>query len=751
METEIDRADAYALLTDGRCVHVRSVTPDDWQAVYDFAATLGQQSLYRRFYTVPSHPGETLADVLCSPRVEQNPPTQGALIALLDGTPVGVAEWYRTRGQDEAEIAFEVSDVLHGHGVATLLVEHLMLAARRAGIRRLTAVTVGENQPMADVFVGLHVPVGRSWDHGECTWSIPLDHVALDGEPALEAMARRESVADEASLRHLFAPTAIAVCGAQDDPTAAMVLRNLEGFDGTVTRGGACGELLTADVGADLAVVTSPPEDAVAAARRCAGIGVKALIATAVGFPPALGRELLRVCHESGMRIVGPGSLGVASLHGAHRFSALLSGFVPEPGDAGAAVQSGGVGLAMLSHLRRLGIGVSTFAAVGEKYDVSANDVLMRWERDERTRFGLLHVESFGNPRKFARTARRVSRRIPLLAVDPEQAPSQARTALYAQAGIIALPSLGALVNAAALAEHQPLPSGPRVAVVGTTHGMVTLSVQACVKAGLDVAESVNLTPAADGTALEDAVVRIAAKGTAAAVLVAVAPTVPHELDPLIAASAVRSVSAETVVLAVRTDQPESVTVLGSDVRMPSYDDAAAAAQALAALARAHEVMVRPAYEATAPEGADPGAAESLIEDWLRDAPLGRELDPAECARLLGAVGVPVGTAGARPSIVTVWQDPVFGPLLSADARDGREAMTVLVPFDAADSAAVAAYVHVGEDLLSRLSALLEACPELAALRLELGGGSVVPTSGAVAPAPNESPYLRRLRRAPVE
>ncbi|HET9172710.1 MAG TPA: GNAT family N-acetyltransferase [Actinospica sp.] len=749
MSTTTDRADAYALLTDGRCVHVRSVTPEDWQAVYDFAATLGRESLYRRFFSVPSHPGETLADVLCSPRVEQSPPTQGALIALLDGEAVGLAEWYRTGGRDEAEIAFEVSDALHGHGVATLLAEHLMLAAHRAGIRRLTAITLGENRPMIGVFLALGVPVGRDWQGSECLWTIPIDHAAFEGEAALDAAARRESVADEASLSALFAPGSIAVLGEGGDPRTEAVLRNLAGFDGPVFRDGSLGELLAEDARPDLAVVTSPPQWAVPAARRCARARARALIVTATGFTPELGRELLDVCHESGMRLVGPGSLGVASPGGDRGFSALLAEEAPEAGNAGVAVQSGGVGLALLRHLRRLGIGVSTFAAVGEKYDVSANDLLMHWEHDGRTRFGLLHVESFGNPRKFARTARRLSRRIPLLAVDPEQAPSEARTALYAQAGIVALPSLGALVDAAALAEHQPLPDGSRVAVLGTTHGMVTLAAQACLRAGLEVAATVNLTPAAGPEALTEAVAATA--GRADALLIALAPTVPHALDPLAAAAAAGQ---DTAVLAVRADQPESVRILCSDgdsaVRLPCYDDSAAAAGALAALVRAAEVLRRPVPEPAVLEQLDLGAARTLIEGWLAEDPLGRDLAPEECARLLAAVGVPATEPAAGPAAtVTAWQDPVFGPLLSAN--HGREARTVLIPFDAREAAALAADQGLEKFALLRLSVLLEACPELAALRVDFHDGTAAAVSGALAPAPTENPYLRRLRRAPVE
>lgn len=753
----IDRADAYALLTDGRCVHVRSVTPEDWQAVYDFAATLGQESLYHRFFSVPAHPGERLADALCSPLSDQYPPSQGALIALLDGTAVGLAEWYRTRRDDEAEIAFEVSDALQGHGVATLLAEHLMLAAQRVGVRRLTAVTQGENQRMLGVFLALGIPVERDWEYGECTLTISLDPAVTGGAALLDAEARREAVADEASLRALFAPDEIAVFGAAGEATTEAVLRNLAGFAGPVHVGGVRGEALPRDARPGLVVITAPPDDVVAAARRCAESKVKAVVVTAVGVPPEQGRGLLRVCHEAGMRLVGPGSLGVAAPGGANGFSALLSNLPPAPGDAGVAVQSGGVGLALLGHLGRLGVGVSTFAAVGEKYDVSANDVLVHWERDPATRFGLLHVESFGNPRKFARTARRLSRRIPLLAVDPEQSPSQARTALYEQAGIIALPSLGALVDAAALTAHQPVPRGRRVAVVGTTHGMVSLTVQACTAAGLEVTEAVNLTPAADEPTLAAAISRVLgtadSPAPADAVVIAVAPTVPHALDPLVAAETAR---ADAVVLAVVVDQAESVTVLRSarsaGRALPSYADAADAARALSALVRAAEVTRRPPGDEEPEPDFDTLAARKLVEDWLRADPAGRELTEPECADLLEAIGLPVGAAAdARATVLTAWQDPVFGPLLSGSG-EGEAARTLLVPFGAREAAEL---VGSPVDAAVRLSALFAACPELATLRVTIGfdqdGAWTAAATGAFGPARLENPYLRRLRRAPVE
>lgn len=773
--TTIDRADAYALLTDGRAVRLRSATPDDWQAVHDFVAALGPDSIYRRFFGSPRDPGEILANLVCAPQPEHGPPTHGGLLAVLDGEVVGLADWYRSGKEksDEAEIAFAVADELQGKGVATLLAEHLMIAAERAHIRRLHAITQGDNRDMLGVFIALGVPVDRSWSDGVCTLTIDLELDSAARTTLMEVAAKREALADEASLRSLLAPGSIAVIGDVAHPATRRLMDELSVFSGPVYFGGVEGADLPDDARPELAVVTSPPDRAVAAARRCAGLGVRALIVTATGFDREQGLALLKACRDNGIRLVGPGSLGVAAPHGAEGFSALLSATAPDPGPAGVAVQSGGVGLALLSHLDRLGIGVSTFAAVGEKYDVSANDLLLHWEQDSDTKLGLLHVESFGNPRKFAHTARRLSRLIPLLAVDPEQSPSQARTALYAQAGIIAVPSLGALVDAAALAAHQPLPGGRRLAVIGNTHGMVSLAVQACLHAGFDVTHAIDATPSADATKLVAYIGQIFESSEEEAdsdsdlpesLLLALAPATPElrSLDAVMDA-----VPSGIPVLAVLAEQPESVAVRRCGARhehmLPCYNDAAAAAGALTAVrraARVKQLSARIEY----PPGIDLAALRGVVEASLKDDGVGRELLPAENDELLTALGIAPGGPrlgpGAGEASVTAWQDKIFGPVLFGLSDAWRQPVTMLAPVDTGTAESVAARV-AGEpapalaDLFRRVAALVDACPEVSSFRLDVEFDESGVRRGdcftRLAPAESQNPYLRRLRRAPVE
>jgi acyl-CoA synthetase (NDP forming)/GNAT superfamily N-acetyltransferase len=742
--------------------------PDDWQTVHDFAETLGRESVYRMFFGVPREPGKIIADAVCAPAPPGAPAPQGALLALVGERMVGLAEWHRTGCPGEAEIAFAVSDELHGRGVATLLAEHLLDAAHGVGLRRLIAVTQSDNRAMLDVFTGLGVPTKYTWDEGAWELSIGLDFAAGDREALREAEARRERVADDASLRRVLAPRGVAVIGDPADGATRAVAANLAAFPGRLVTAGPDGGDLAKDVPLDLAVITSAPPAAVEAARACAQRGVRALIVTATGFGAAAGRELLAVCRSAGMRLIGPGSLGLAQP--AAGLNATLSDRPITRGAAGVAVQSGGVGLALLSHLDRLGIGVGAFAGVGDKYDVSANDLLITWEQNPDVRFGLLHVASFGNPRKFARTARRVSRRVPLLAVDPEQSPGQARTALYAQAGITTVPSLGALVAAAALVAHQPPPRGPRVAVLGNTRGMVALAAAACTAAGLEVTGAVNLAPDADSGRLYRALASTAAGDSCDALLVALAPTGPQAPADGLGHDAVPG---RIPLLAVLVDQPETVT-LQQDVSghpIPCYNDAAVAADALAASVAAARRRTGPADAPAEPDGIDRRTAEAVVEGCLSAAPSGSTLPPSDRTALLAAYGVtavqtlPAAGQFIAAADVTAWQDPLFGPLLTcARGVDTGHGTVILAPAGTRDTTRTAAEVLgapgpaavVLADVLARVAALVDDFPQVTAVRLTVWMAEdhvlrVQADEVAVAPAERMDPYLRRLRRAPVE
>lgn len=414
---------AHALLADGRTVEIRPARPEDRTGVEGLYERMSPENLRLRFFGSGRGLGRQAARRVCGP------PRPGclALLALHEGRVAGIAEY---EGDDDgtAEVALAVADEFHHRGVGTLLLEHLVHAARAAGVTAFTAGALADNHAVRKVFADLGLRTTRHHDDGEVRWTIRLD----PDEHYLTAVDERARTADTASLRPLLRPRSLVVVGAgrSEGSVGPAVLRNLR-------RTGFTGRLLAVNPGArsvegvpahpsvtalpqapELAVLTVPAHAVAETAEQCGKTGVRALVVLSSGLDAEQGAALLAACRRHGMRLVGPDCLGVANTEDGIRLEATFAAAPPEAGTAGVAVQSGGVGIALRSGLTRLGIGVSTFVSLGDKYDVSGNDMLRWWEGDGRTGLALLHLESFGNPRAFSRTARRVARRMPLLTVD---------------------------------------------------------------------------------------------------------------------------------------------------------------------------------------------------------------------------------------------------------------------------------------------------------------------------------------------
>jgi acyl-CoA synthetase (NDP forming)/RimJ/RimL family protein N-acetyltransferase len=511
--TMADKAEAtYALLSDGSTVEIRQARPEDAEAVREMHAELSPDNAYFRFFNLSPRAPDREAQRLCRPPASDHV----ALLALLSGQLVGVASWEATGKPGRAEIAFAVSDAMHGRGIATLLLEHLVSLGRQRNLAAFEAETLPDNYAMQQVFRDAGLPVERHFADGVIELTFPLP--AVDDErfdSYLDAVTRRASRAEVASLTHLFQPTSIAVVGAgrHRGTVGREVLHNIVagGFAGQIyavnTHGGSMEGIsalkspleLPDDV--DVAVIAVPPAQVPEAAALCGRRGVRNLIVITAGLG-SRGADLLAISRRYGMRLVGPNCFGVAVP--GQRLNATFAARTPPAGMAGLVVQSGGVGIALLEHLTRLGIGVTSFASVGDKYDISSNDLLTWWEQDGQTRLAIMYLESFGNPRGFARTARRVGQKMPVLTVIGGRSaagqraaashtaatatPLVTQEALFEQAGIIATKSLGELVDAAALLSCQPLPAGPRVAIVSNAGGAGVLAADACGDVGLSVA-----------------------------------------------------------------------------------------------------------------------------------------------------------------------------------------------------------------------------------------------------------------------
>jgi acyl-CoA synthetase (NDP forming)/GNAT superfamily N-acetyltransferase len=676
----------YALLADGTTVEIREACADDLGAVQAMHEAMAPDNIYLRFFSYSKRSAEIEARRICREPV----PGSAALLALHDGDLVGVASYAGLNGDPgQAEVAFAVADHMHHKGIATLLLEHLVSLARSRQITTFTAETLSDNMAMLKVFTDAGLPVERRFSGGvyELTFPLPAaqDGTALD--TYLSAVAERESSADVASLRHLLAPESVVVIGAsrRREAIGRVILENIRagGFAGRLYTvnprarqidGDRClASVLDLPEPADLAVIAVPAPAVLGVAEQCGQRGVRSLVVITSGLDAAACADLLALCRRHGMRLVGPDCFGVA-VPGIG-LDATFAATRPAPGVAGLLSQSGGVGVALAEELSQLGIGISSFVSVGDKLDVSGNDMLMWWEHDDVTRLAVLYLESFGNPRKFARTARRVGAKMPVLTVhagrsaagqqaaaSPTAAvatPLVSREALFEQAGVIAARSFGELTETAALLATQPVPAGPTVAVVSNAGGAGVLAADACTDLGLAVHQPHGLTrrrlrallPGGTVTGPVDTTAAVsagdfrrclellAADDGVDAMIALVLPT--GATGDLIQAIEDADVRVPLAVVAI--GQPESVRLIrrsADDTRIPVYGYPEAAAAALARAAGYGAWRAEPRGQVPSFPDARPADARTLVTGFLHREPGGGWLPAGLTADLLCCYGI---------------------------------------------------------------------------------------------------------------
>ena len=516
--------DSDVVLSDGRTVRVRPITPADGPALVAFHSQLSDDAVYNRYFS--AHPVLSPAEVVHLTTVDHA--DRVALVAELGAEILAVARYERLPAPAaDAEVAFLVSDRHQGRGIGTVLLEHLASAARERGITRFVAETLAANGRMLDVFRTAGFDERTHMDGGVVRVELTIE----PGDRAVAAMEQREHRAEALSVARLLTPTSVAVIGASRKATTIghQVLRNLlaGGFAGPVypvnpgadhvASVKAYPTVLDVPGAVDLAVIAVPSAAVAGVIRQCAEKGVSGLVVLSAGFGEvgaegaAAQRELRQLARHNGMRLVGPNCIGVVNT--AVGLNATFSPYAPLPGRIAMQSQSGALGIGILERSTRIGMGVSSFVSVGNKADVSGNDLLQYWEDDPGTDVILLYLESFGNPRKFARIARRVSRRKPIVAVKSGRSaagvraasshtaamatPDVAVDALFRQAGVIRVDTLDELFDMAVLLSSQPLPAGRRVAIVGNSGGPGILATDACDGAGLEVPELSAATQAA--------------------------------------------------------------------------------------------------------------------------------------------------------------------------------------------------------------------------------------------------------------
>lgn len=682
------RAGWDVLASDGSVVRIRPIREDDEAALGAMNRRVSDRSIYLRFFGI----SRMLADEHTHHLVTDQD-GHVALVAEYGDSLVGVASYEPLR-TGEAEMAFLLEDSVHGRGIGTLLLEQLAAVARENGIQRLRADTLAENAGMLRVFADSGFEQVRRLDSGVV--ELVLDTAYRPS--TLERMADRERAAEDRSLHRLFSPRAVAVIGAGRTPGGIghEVVRNIVkgAFTGPVYAVNPHADRVAdlpsyptvVDVPGvvDLAVIAVPAEQVRQVLTECGAKGVGGAVVLTAGFSElgTAGRDaqrgILEIARRHSIRLIGPNCLGLVNTDPAISLNATFAEVVPTPGALAIAAQSGAVGIAVLDQAARTGLGISAFVSLGNKVDVSGNDLLLHWWGDARTAVIGLYLESFGNPRKFGGLARLVGRTKPILVVKGGRSaggrragvshtaaaatPETAVDALFAQSGVLRMDTVEELVETARVLAVRPLPRGRRLAVVGNAGGAGVLAADAAGRLGLDLPElsagvqrelaavgavgsgnPVDLGAAASPKSLAQALKVIVASGEVDAVLVCYAATRAGRVDDIYESIATSAAQAELPIVVNcvgSTDAAPEVTVADGR-RLPVFPFPESAVRALAHAVRYAEWRSRPQGVVPELSKVDAVGARVVVRRFLEHTPDGGWLEPLHAGQLLQCAGVP--------------------------------------------------------------------------------------------------------------
>jgi acyl-CoA synthetase (NDP forming)/GNAT superfamily N-acetyltransferase len=776
-----------ALLMDGRIVHVRPVREEDKEALTSLYARTSPRTRYLRFFS---------AGISIDREVERLMPGDDhvALIAEYDGLVVGVASYEILNG-DQAELALLVDEDWQGDGIGSLLIEHLSASARRAGISELIGDVLATNVNMLRTSASL--APGIAHDHGEDPEVVRIRIPTQPDEQALAAAGARDRTAEHNSLRPLLAPASLAIIGVSSSRTGVgfQILQNVltSGFTGRtyavnprtkIIDGLDCyPSVSTIPERVDLAIIAVSAARVEQVVEECGAAGVRAAVVLSAGFGEtgpsgeAAEARLLATARRHDIRLVGPNCIGLINTDPSVRLNATFAAESPMPGHLAVASQSGAVGIAILDSAERSGVGISTFVSLGNKIDVSTNDLLAYWYDDVSTQAVALYVESFGNPRRFAWLARALSTRKPILAVKSGRSAGGRRAAIsdtpaaavpdvavdtvLRQAGVLRMETLGELLDAARLLTEQPLPAGDRVAIVGNAGGLSVLAADATEAAGLKVVElsaalrqefadlaphladlsnPIDLGTDASPETISRAIRVLGSSGEADALVITLVATRTNDLAGALAAlSDAADDLPHLPIVAVLVGASSPLPVGRRNV--PVYELPEDAVRALGHACRYARWRRKPTGSRPNLPGIDRQAAQKIISAALLE---GAGWQPVAVAHaLMSCYGIPLEEtrlATGVELVVGVAHDALFGSLIMvglggvhADLLDDRSFRSV--PLTDQDAAAMWRELHAAplltgyrglpatdtaalEDMLLRVAQLAEDFPEISKLDL---------------------------------
>jgi acyl-CoA synthetase (NDP forming)/RimJ/RimL family protein N-acetyltransferase len=707
------------VLTDGATASVRPIRPTDGPLITAFHARQSPQSIYYRYFS----PRPRLSDRDLEHLTHVDYVDRFALVAVRAGELIGVARYDRWRHRSEAEVAFFVDDANHGRGLATVLLEHLAARAREIGLSGFTASVLAENRKMIGVFTQAGFETATKFADGVIEVRLGLQPTP-EAEAAIEGRAR--AAAAEA-VRRLLSPRSVAVIGASRDPGTighdVVKLLQRAGFAGPVWPVNpnahhvasirAVGSILDIAEEVDLAIVAVPAEAVAAVVEECGRKQVYGVVILSAGFAEtgpdgaALEAEVLRVARSWGVRVVGPNCLGIINTDPSVGLHATFAQEVPRRGQVSLLSESGMVGAAIIGQARELGVGISSFVALGNRADVSGNDLLQYWEGDVSTAVVCMYIESFGNPRHFSRLARRLTRAKPVVAVKAGRLPTSAATvgshgtedALLRQTGVIRVPTLPAMLETARLLISQPLPAGRRVAVLGNAGGSLAIAADAALDAGLVLAELTPTSQAALGALASHevgplAVIDVGLPATAHDLELATAALVSDPgVDgvlvlhaPYLHDTAVEVRDAIDAGRKVRPEVPVVACFYGphppdADGSVPVYDAVDVAARALGRVAAYAEWLSLPEGEPMALDEPVVVAARALVQDHLgADATHVGESATMALLDCVGLATLPTEVVSTRDDALAAAASMGYPVVLKAAGRE-RTAKTAAAGF----------------------------------------------------------------------
>ena len=664
--------EADVVLRDGSTRHIRPIASQDAEALQQFHMGQSERSTYLRFFA----PMGRLSDDMLARFTQVDHRDQVALV-LLDGDRIiAVGRFERLSGGD-AEVAFNVADSAQGMGLGSVLLEHLAAAGRELGVRRFVADVLPQNSKMLRVFAEAGYDVKSQISDGV----IEVSFTITSTDKSLEVLAEREQRTEALSMTALMRPASVVlVCAGQEGEAFGRILLSAltqEGAPQVQVVGlsgvpGALKSLREVAPGPGLALIAAPAQQVLDMVEPLADLGVRGVVVYTGEFAvdPEPGRitqrTLVRRVRRHGLRLLGPRSYGLIAHSedgGGTRLEASMYPNPPRAGQVGLFSQSGASGRAVLSAAAARDVAISSFVSAGHRADVSGNDVMQHWVGDSATAVACLRLESIGNPRKFSRVARRLSRKGPVIAsivgttgqlnppgheVATSSLPRRALDELMRQAGVIATDTVDEALDLAMLLSEQPLPRGGRVLVLTNSGAQAAIITELLRGAGLEPAGQAHiLSPTADADSYAESIAGLTDDASWDAALVGYVPLLTDDADAVAERVARLSAASGRTTLAVINgmsglDEKLRAHRDGGVVRVPAFPTLRTATTALARAVGYRRWRSADHGTRVDPDGIDRIRAKELLRAELASLPPGdtRRLEADRAAELLGMHGI---------------------------------------------------------------------------------------------------------------